>query len=119
MNSQVPLGHDPSGHGGDQFPGVPAPKEYADPSHGMPEPQETNLGEIDPGRVTYEPCHCKIAVDRGKISYHTFAEAEASGRFPVQTTSTGGYPGPAWMGIRIGALDGNTDDYQCRSGDAQ
>jgi hypothetical protein len=57
-------------------------------------------------------CHCGPQMVKGKITYLTFNEDEASGRVPVQTSSVGDYPGPADMGIDIIATNDCTTTYQ-------
>jgi hypothetical protein len=54
----------------------------------------------------------------GKITYLTHNEDEASGRVPVQTSSTGDYPGPADMGIEIMSPDHDSETTYQRTADS-
>lgn len=104
---------DLSSHG-TQVPGIPAPGMIAQHAYhqaDVPEAsRQSNTGVFAQGEVTHAPCHCGPTFDV-KPQYNTFAEDEASGRFPVQTTSTGTYPGPGMLyGIEMLGEGGDTDD---------
>lgn len=62
-------------------------------------------------------CHCGPQMVDGKITYLTHNEDEASGRTPVQTSSTGDYPGPADMGIEIMCPDHDSETTYQRTAD--